>query len=186
MKTKQLKKYIRSDLYRYYGKGNWRLFIKALLINRSFKYSFWLRLCKSECWVIKSLAIVMHRIYSTRYSVHISHVTEIGFGLYIGHGTSIVVSPTAVIGDNCNLSPFTIIGSNKGKAATIGNNVYIGPHVSIVEDVIIGSDVTIGSGCVVVKDIPNGMTSIGNPNRNKISREISPFIKNKYELCKWQ
>ena len=85
-----------------------------------------------------------------------------GYGLYIGHNGPIVVNPTAVIGNNCNLSQFTTIGSNEGKAAIIGDNVYIGPGVCIVEDVRIGNNVTIGAGSVVTKDIPDNATAAGN------------------------
>ncbi len=173
--------YIKSDLYRYYGNTNRKTFIKAFITNRSFKYSFWLRLCKCKLYFIKIPSIFFHRLYSTRYSMHISYKTKIGFGLYIGHGTSIVVSPTATIGDNCNLSPFTIIGSNHGNAADIGDNVYIGPHVAIIENVVIGDNVTIGAGSIVVNDIASNMTSIGNPNKNKASINIARYIMNKYE-----
>lgn len=61
----------------------------------------------------------------------------IGNGLYLGHAQSIVINPACVIGDNCNISQFVSIGSNHVKTATIGNNVYIGPNVCIVEDVTI-------------------------------------------------
>lgn len=181
MKIKSICKYIKSDLYRYYGKNCVLTFFKAMIVNRSFKYTFWLRMCKSKIKVIRYPSIVMHRLLSTRYSLHISNLTDIGYGFYIGHGTSIVISPSAVIGNNCNVSPFTIIGSNKGKAAEIGNDVYIGPHVSIVENVIIGDSVTIGAGTVVIKNIPKDMTSIGNPNRNIYSNDIAVYIKNKYK-----
>ena len=56
------------------------------------------------------------------------------YGLYISHGGPVVVNPSTVIGDNCNLSQFVTIGSNEGKAAVIGDNVYIGPNTCIVED----------------------------------------------------
>ena len=69
-------------------------------------------------------------------------------------GGPIIVNSSAKIGNNCNLSQFTTIGSNHGKAAQIGDNVYIGPGVCIVEDVVIGNNVTIGAGSVVTKDIP--------------------------------
>ena len=59
-----------------------------------------------------------------------------------------------MIGSNVNLSQFTTIGSNKGKAATIGNNVYIGPGVCVVEDVTIGEGSTIGAGSVVTRNTP--------------------------------
>lgn len=58
----------------------------------------------------------------------------------------VIVNSTANIGANCNLSPFTVIGSNQGQAATVGDCVYIGPHVSIVEDITIGDGSIIGAG----------------------------------------
>ena len=72
-----------------------------------------------------------------------------------------------------SISHFVSIGSNKGKAATIGNNVYIAPNSSIVEDVIIGDNSIIGAGSVVVKDIPENAVAVGVPAKvikSKINR----------------
>lgn len=91
--------------------------------------------------------------------------TKIGEGLYIGHGIGIIINGKTNIGHHCNISQFLTIGSNKGTPAVIGDNVYIGPSVCIVEDVKIGNNVKIGAGTVVVKDIPDNCTSVGNPNR---------------------
>ena len=82
--------------------------------------------------------------------------------MYIGHGGPIIINPTTIIGNNCNLSQFTTIGSNEGHAAKIGDNTYIGPNVCIVEAVTIGNNVTIGAGSVVTKDIQDNSTSVGN------------------------
>ncbi|MFM5412420.1 serine O-acetyltransferase [Aeromonas veronii] len=76
---------------------------------------------------------------------------------------ALVLNLTTKIGTNCNLSQFTTIGSNHGQAATIGDNVYIGPNVCIVEDVKIGNNVTIGAGSIVTKDIPDNSTAVGVP-----------------------
>lgn len=100
-----------------------------------------------------------------KYSLHIPPKAKIGEGLYIGHGVGIIVNPTAIIGKNCNLSQFVTIGSNRNRAAVIGDNVYIGPNVCIVEDVIIGDNVKIGAGTIVVNDVPSNVTTVGNPNR---------------------
>lgn len=174
---KQAIRYIKSDLYRYYGKTSFFTFVKAIILNGTFRFQINLRLAggkgflgffsKLLCWLNKDLQI--------------SPITQIGYGLYIGHNGPIIINPTTIIGNNCNLSQFTTIGSNMGKAAKIGDNVYIGPNVCIVEDVSIGNNVTIGAGSVVTKDIPDNATAVGNYakviNYNKPGR----FIKNSYQ-----
>ncbi len=167
---------IRSDYYRYSGKKcSFLRLCLATLCNPSFKFSFWLRLSayRGRLYVFCRL---MHRHYALKYGLQISPKTAIGYGLYIGHGFGTIVNPSAVIGNNVNLSQFTTIGSNEGAAAIIGNNVYIGPSVCLVEHVCIGSDVSIGAGAVVTKNIPKGMTAVGVPARvigeNKHGRYI--------------
>ena len=107
---------------------------------------------------------------------------KIGYGLYIGHNGPVVISGTAQIGNNCNLSQFTTIGSNDGHAATIGDNVYIGPNVCLVEDVVIGSNVTIGAGSVVTKDIPDNATAAGNYAKVLNYRSPGRYIKNPWKV----
>jgi len=109
------------------------------------------------------IAVFMHKILSGRYLIQIPRSMEIGYGLYIGHHMCIVIHPTTKIGNNVNLSQFTTIGSNHGKAAVIGDNVYIGPSVCIIEDVVIGNNATIGAGSVVVKNIQDDATVAGVP-----------------------
>lgn len=48
---------------------------------------------------------------------------------------------------------------------TIGDNVWIGGHVSIVPGVTIGDNAVIGAGSVVTKDIPANALAVGNPCR---------------------
>ena len=81
-----------------------------------------------------------------------------------------------------NLSQFTTIGSNEGKAAHIGNNVYIGPSVCIVENVKIGNNTTIGAGSVVTKDIPNNATAVGNYAKVINYNNPGRFILNRWRF----
>ena len=46
-----------------------------------------------------------------------------------------MINGKTIIGNNVNVSQFLSIGSTKGTPATIGDNVYIGPNVCVVEDV---------------------------------------------------
>ncbi|EPI8559760.1 serine acetyltransferase [Vibrio fluvialis] len=171
-----------SDYYRYSGckSLNFKLFIKLYFLENGFKFQFWLRLCNSKSFFIRTISYLQWFRFSRKYSIYINPKTKIGYGLYLGHGLSIVVNSTAVIGNNVNIGHFTTIGSNDGKAAVIGNNVYIGPGVSIVENVKIGSHVIIGAGAVVISDVYNGTTNVGVPSRVVNNFAENKYIKNEY------
>ncbi|HCT5078686.1 TPA: exopolysaccharide biosynthesis acetyltransferase VpsC [Vibrio cholerae] len=156
---------IKADLYRHTGQVSIGLVVKHLLLNAGFAYMFWFRLCRSKNVLIRTVARLMHRILSVRYQIQLPKETQVGPGLYLGHATGVIVNSTAKIGANCNLSPFTVIGSNQGQAATVGDCVYIGPHVSIVEDITIGDGSIIGAGSVVIRDVPPNSVVVGKPGR---------------------
>ena len=157
-----LLKFILSDLYRYCGNTRPTSFIKNYFFNRGFNFSVWLRLSAMPN-LIGKLAYPIFYYKKKKYGIDIHCSTRIGYGLYIGHGGPLVVNPTCIIGNNVNLSQFTTIGANGGKqAAEIGDNVYIGPNVCIIDHVRIGNNVTIGAGSVVTKDIPDNATAVGN------------------------
>ncbi len=101
--------------------------------------------------------------------------TKCGFGLYLGHSMGMVINGTAIIGNNVNLGHFLTIGSNRGKAATIHDGVYLGPSVCVVEDVDIGYNATVGAGAVVVKSIPENGVAVGCPAKVVHIREKEPW-----------
>ena len=175
-------KLIASDYWRYTGRNVslFRMF-RATLFNHCFAYTFWLRIAANEKGIIAKIARNILYKLSRQYGLQIPIETSIGYGLYIGHGIGIVVNSTAKIGNNCNLSQFTTIGANEGKAAVIGDNVYIGPSVCLVENVIIGDNVTIGAGAVVVKDVPDDATVAGVP-----AKIISYKSPGRYINRRWQ
>ena len=166
MSYKDCWKYIKSDYTRYSQKGSsvLRIFLYTFY-NHKFAYQFWLRLAMKRDGWLWPFAEFKHRMMSRKYGIEIPWQTKIGYGFFLSHGTGIIINQTTVIGDNCNIGAFTNIGANKGKAATIGDNVWIGPGVCIVEDVVIGDNVTIGAGAVVNKDIPTNATAAGVPVR---------------------
>lgn len=53
----------------------------------------------------------MHYRLSRKYGIQIQPQPQIGYSLYLGHGIGIVIHPTTIIGNNCNLSQFSTIGS---------------------------------------------------------------------------
>jgi len=176
-----MNKYIKSDLMRYYGKYDNVTFIKAFLCDRTFRFQCALRLCR-DSGIKRVLGKIMYRFSRMKYQIQIPHQTPIGYGLFISHGGPVVINPDVVIGNNCNLSQFTTIGSNSDKGAVIGDNVYIGPNVCIVEDVKIGNNVTIGAGSVVTKDIPDNATAAGNYAKVLNYNNPGRFVNNRWEV----
>ena len=63
----------------------------------------------------------------------------------------------------------------------IGNNVYIGPNTTIVEDVKINNQVTIGAGSVVIDDIPENTTVAGNPAKPISTKAPGRYVQNRFE-----
>jgi len=124
----------------------------------------------------------MHNTLTNKYHIQIPRNIDIGYGLYIGHHMCLVVHPSTKIGNNVNLSQFTTIGSNHDKAATIGDNVYIGPNTCIVEDVLIGNNSTIGAGSVVVNDVPDNSTVAGVPAKVLNYNNPGRYVINRWKL----
>lgn len=176
-----MNEYVKSDLFRYYGKSDFKTFLKAIFTNRTFRFQYTLRMCQTKGWTYY-IGKMLWLFNKTKRYLQIPISTQIGYGLYIGHGGTVVVSGTAILGNNVNLSQFCTIGSNYGKAAVIGDNVYIGPNVCIVENVLIGNNVTIGAGSVVTKSISDNATAVGNYAKVINYNDPGIFIKNRWEM----
>lgn len=154
---------INSDLYRFSGVNcTVEIIFKGLLpLGRN--VLFWFRMAsyrKERFWWFCKL---MYKITSWISHVEIPPGTKVGYGLYMGHNMCIVINEGTIIGNNVNISQFLNIGTNENTPAIIGDNVYIGPHVCIVENVHIGNNSTIGAGAVITRDIPENATAAGVP-----------------------
>ena len=176
---------LRSDYYRYFGKpGNlFKMYFWALK-EPSFMFLFWHRLSQVKGW-LWLYAKWRHRRLMFKYGLMLASSTKIGYGFFIGHPHVVIINHTAVIGNNVNISKFTKIGANETCAAVIGDNVYVGPSVSIIENVHIGSNATIGAGSIVTKDVKADAVVAGNPAR-EINAKVWPgkYNINKYPLPK--
>ncbi|MBN1984086.1 MAG: hypothetical protein JW795_21330 [Chitinivibrionales bacterium] len=99
---------------------------------------------------------------------HISIVSPIGPGLYIGHIGPLYIGAKS-IGSNLSVTHNVTIGkgNSKGKIGhpTIGDNVWIGTGSVITGEITIGNNVTIGPGSILNIDIDAGYFVSGNPAR---------------------
>ena len=158
-----LGQYIKSDLYRCYGKTDFLTLLKAFFLNKGFNYLFHLRCVQHGSFFVRLINMPAYWLKRNFGGINIGRNCIIGYGLYIGHNGPVIINDSAVIGNNVNLSQFVTIGANEGNAAKIGDCVYIGPSVCIIGNITIGTGATIGAGTVVVKDINKSGTYVGVP-----------------------
>ena len=93
----------------------------------------------------------------------------IGEGLFIDHGTGIVIGETAELGRNVTLYQGVTLGGTgkeKGKRhPTIGNNVVVASGAKVLGSFTVGDHAKIGAGSVVLKVVPAYATVVGIPGR---------------------
>lgn len=119
---------------------------------------------------------------------------SVGENFYTNHNCTILDGAKVEFGDNVFIAPNCVF-STAGHAIDaqqrgagleialpikVGNNVWIGTNVSVLQGVTIGDNTIIGAGSVVNKDIPSGVIAAGNPCR--IIREITESDKFKYPI----
>lgn len=93
----------------------------------------------------------------------------IGKGLFIDHGSGVIIGETTIIGDNVTLyQGVTLGGTGKetGKRhPTLRDNVMVSAGAKVIGSFIIGENSKIGAGSVVLKEVPPNCTVVGVPGR---------------------
>lgn len=108
---------------------------------------------------------------TTRFltGIEIHPGAQIGRGLFIDHGTGVVIGETTIIGDNVTLfQGVTLGGTGKetGKRhPTLGDNIVVGAGAKVLGNITIGSHSYIGANAVVLKNVPPNATVVGVPGR---------------------
>ena len=116
---------------------------------------------------------VLARMWSQRTvrktGIEIHPGATIGKGLFIDHGSGVVIGETTIIGDNVTLyQGVTLGGTGKetGKRhPTIGDNVMIGSGAKVLGSFTVGENSQIGAGAVVLTEVPPNCTVVGVPGR---------------------
>jgi serine O-acetyltransferase len=94
---------------------------------------------------------------------------EIGKGIFIDHGSGIVIGETTQIGDGCTIYQGVTLGgtslSHGKRHPTLGRNVTVGVNSSVLGAIVLGDNAKVGGGSVVVKDVPANATVVGVPAR---------------------
>ena len=118
-------------------------------------------------WVLLPRMISNFCRFLTGIEIHPG--ATIGEGLFIDHGTGIVIGETAELGRNVTLYQGVTLGGTgkeKGKRhPTIGNNVVVASGAKVLGSFTVGDHAKIGAGSVVLKPVPAYATVVGIPGR---------------------
>ncbi len=93
----------------------------------------------------------------------------IGKGVFIDHGSGVVIGETTEIGDGCTIYQGATLGGTgkeKGKRhPTLGKNVLVGTGAKILGPFKVGDNSKIAANAVVLEEIPPNSTAVGVPAR---------------------
>ena len=101
--------------------------------------------------------------------IEIHPAAQIGRGVFIDHGSGVVIGETAVVGDDCVIYQGATLGGTGKETGkrhpTIGNGVTIGAGAKVLGPITIGDNCKVGAGSIVLKNVPPDCTVVGNPGR---------------------
>ncbi|GED72505.1 serine acetyltransferase [Brevibacillus reuszeri] len=120
------------------------------------------KLWKAEWCTLARVVSQMSRFFT---GIEIHPGAQIGRGLFIDHGSGVVIGETCEIGDNVTIYQGVTLGGTgkeKGKRhPTIGNDVIIATGAKVLGSFKIGDNSKIGAGAVVLQEVPPNSTVVG-------------------------
>ena len=140
------------------------LFFKGFLALQTHRVAHWLYGEGRE-----TLAFYLQSRTSELFQVDINPATRIGRGVFVDHGTGIVIGETAVIGDDVSMLQGVTLGGTGAEQGDrhpkVGKGVLLGAGAKVLGNIKIGDYAKIASGSVVLKEVPAGCTAAGVPAR---------------------
>ena len=120
------------------------------------------KLWKAEWCTLARVVSQMSRFFT---GIEIHPGARIGRGLFIDHGSGVVIGETCEIGDNVTIYQGVTLGGTgkeKGKRhPTVGNDVIIATGAKVLGSFKIGDNSKIGAGAVVLQEVPPNSTVVG-------------------------
>ncbi len=118
---------------------------------------------------LKLIARIISQLTRFFTGIDIHPGAKIGEGLFIDHGMGTVIGETCVIGNNVTLYQDVTLGGtgkeSEKRHPTIGNNVLIGAGAKVLGPFKVGDCARVGAGAIVLKEVPESCTVVGNPGR---------------------
>jgi cysteinyl-tRNA synthetase len=124
---------------------------------------------KLHSWGVPFFPRFLSEVVKFLTGVEIHPAARVGAGLFIDHGTGVVIGETAELGEDCLLYQGVTLGGTgkeKGKRhPTLGKGVVVGAGAKILGNIRIGDYAKIGANSVVLKPVPDFAVVVGVPGR---------------------
>lgn len=130
-------------------------------------HAIWGHRIAHKLWKAKwcTTARVVSQVTRFFTGIEIHPGARIGQGLFIDHGSGVVIGETCEIGDNVTIYQGVTLGGTgkeKGKRhPTVGNDVIIATGAKVLGSFKIGDNSKIGAGAVVLQEVPPNSTVVG-------------------------
>ena len=146
-----------------------------------------------KLWELKIYLIARIISQFSRFltGIEIHQAAKIGKNLFIDHGMGVVIGETSEISDNVTIYHGVTLGGispaenskeqvNVKRHPTIKDNCIIGSGAQILGPVVLEKNARIGANTVILKNVPENGTMVGNPARNinknqKIDENFKPY-----------
>ena len=140
------------------------LFFKGFMALQTHRVSHWMWTHGRE-----TLAHYLQSRASEIFQVDIHPAARMGSGIFLDHGTGIVIGETAVVEDDVSMLHGVTLGGTGAERGDrhpkIGKGVLLGAGAKVLGNIKVGDYAKVASGSVVLKAVPPGCTAAGVPAR---------------------
>ena len=125
-------------------------------------------------WRVSARFVSQANRFFTGIEIH--PAVRLGARFFIDHGMGVVIGETAEIGDDVTLYHDVTLGGvapsidsdsqrERKRHPTLEDGVIVGSGAQILGPITVGKNARVGANSVVTKDVPAGVTVVGNPGR---------------------
>jgi len=140
------------------------LYFKGFMALQTYRIAHWLWHNDRQ-----ALALYLQSRVSELFQVDIHPAAVMGAGVFLDHGTGIVIGETAVVGDDVSMLHGVTLGGTGAERGDrhpkIGNGVLLGAGAKVLGNIKVGDYAKVASGSVVLREVPPGCTAAGVPAR---------------------
>lgn len=149
-----------------------RFYLKSMCGDSGTQALFFYRL--SRFFLLHRLGMVadfFHRLSKFLTQVDISPYAVIGHGLFIYHGSGVVIGKNSKLGNRCTVCQGVTTGQG---APQIGNNVKLWAGAKILGNIMIGDNSEVGANAVLLESLEPNTIAVGVPATRKIAKSPIP------------